>query len=106
MKKLRWGEFQEFGFSVELRTPSTLSTNDGNSLLDSLIEMIEQNSLLFGGGGLDDWHGFVALNSRGTATEQHRQVVHRWLDGHPQIEDAVIGQLVDAGHTGTGIGGQ
>jgi uncharacterized protein len=98
-KKLRLGEFQEFGFSIAFRMSSTLSTKDRDVLLDAFIDMIEQNGLQFGGGGLNDWEGFVNLDSRGTATEQHRQVVHEWLDGHPQVEDVVVGQLVDVWHT-------
>ena len=95
-KKLHLGEFREFGFSVAFQTPSTLSTDERNSLLDAFIEMIEQNGLQFGGGGLDKWEGFVALDSRGTATEQHRQAVHKWLNNHPQIESIIVGELIDS----------
>ena len=97
-KKLHVGEFREFGFSVSFQTEATLSTDERDSLLDAFIVMIEANGLQFGGGGLDQWEGFVALDSRGTATELHRQVVQRWLEDQPHIHGVVVGKLMDAWH--------
>ena len=97
-KKLYLGEFRELGFSVSFQTLTAISTDERSSLLEAFIEMIEMNGLQFGGGGLDEWEGFVALDSRGTATECHRQVVRRWLQDHRQIENVVVGDLVDAWH--------
>ena len=97
-KKLHLGEFRELGFSVSFQTPATLSTDGRNCFLDTFIAMIEANGLQFGGGGLDEWEGFVAFDSRGTATEDHRQVVRRWLEDHPQTQIVAVGNLVDAWH--------
>jgi hypothetical protein len=97
-KKRRLGEFREFGFSVSFQFAATTSAEERDSLFDAFIAMIEALGLQFGGGGLNNWSGFVALDSRGTATELHRHAVRRWLENHSQIQEVVVGDLVDAWH--------
>ena len=95
-KKLHVGEFREYGFPVEFRMLPAPSTTEYDALIDEFIAMIEHNGLCFGGGGRERWEGFVALDSRGSATAEHRQAVEDWLNNHPQIENVAVGELVDA----------
>ena len=100
-KKLHRGEFQEMGFEVRLRISSKLDESSFNKLIDAFIEQaIEANGLMFGGGGNEsEWSGFVTLDRRGSATEEHRQFVQSWLQSQPQIVEHQVGPLVDAWHS-------
>jgi uncharacterized protein len=51
---------------------------------------------MLGGGRRWEWEGFVTLERRGSATEEHRRLVQRWLGSQPQILEYQIGPLVDA----------
>lgn len=96
-KKLHRGEFQEFGFCVSFDLVPGLTVQERNHVLDEFIDMIEQHGLEFGGGGArDTWEGFVALDSRGTATETHRAAVREWLQTQAKISAVRIGELRDA----------
>jgi len=97
-KKKHVGEFQEFGFSVQLRFSEHLSVDDRDSLLDDFIgAAIEANGLLCGGGGNGhSWEVFVTLDRRGSATEIHRQKVGRWLSKENSILQYEVGPLEDA----------
>lgn len=99
-KKKRVGEFREFGFPVRFSFSSQLSTEERNSLLDDWIHCaIEANGLEFGGGGTSNiWEGFVACDRRGSATEQHRQLVEEWLSKEPRVLQHDVGPLIDAWH--------
>jgi uncharacterized protein YggL (DUF469 family) len=98
-KKLRLGEFREFGFEISCRLDEGLSDDESERIVDDFIAMIEANGLQCGGGGVPGrWHCFVACEGRGTATEEHRQIVARWLAAHPQVTEHTIGELVDAWH--------
>ena len=85
-KKLRKGEFQEMGFYIRFRLPEDLGEEDLDAFLDQfLTEAIDAQELDFGGGGRHEWQGFVVLNRRGSATEEHRKHVDGWLSSHPQV---------------------
>ncbi|MDZ7288872.1 MAG: YggL family protein [candidate division KSB1 bacterium] len=100
-KKLHLGEFQEMGFEVRFRMSSSLDESSFNKLIDAFIEQaIEAKRLMFGGGGNESvWSGFVTLDRRGSATEQHRQFVQHWLQSQPQIVEHYVGPLIDAWHS-------
>lgn len=96
-KKLHKNEFQEMGFEVQFRMPSDLTESDFDDLIDLFIEeAIEANGLSFGGGGGDEWSGFVALDGRGSTTDEHREKVGQWLESRPQILEWHVGPFVDA----------
>ena len=95
-KKLRCGEFQEFGFLVSFDLVSDLSTKECDQVLDEFIQMIERHGLVFGGGGAETWEGFVASDRRGTATEEHRAAVRDWLQSMSRIKAVRVGELRDA----------
>ncbi|MFC1757207.1 50S ribosome-binding protein YggL [Planctomycetota bacterium] len=86
-KKRRLGEFREFGFEVEFVT--------SEPVLDEFIDMIEENHLQFGGGGLESWEGYVQGEWRKSVTEEQREAVRQWLLNHPKIEAVKVGEFVD-----------
>lgn len=93
-KKLRIGEFQEFGFAFVVKLKKPLSFEEEAGLIDSFIsEMIEPCSLAFGGGLRG---GFIVRNTRGSATEDDRISVKEWLSSRPEIDSVMVGPLIDA----------
>lgn len=98
-KKKRTGEFREFGFKAGFRFSKRLGRHARNELLDRFIEKaVEANGLQFGGGGGDDeWHGFLALNHpRGSTDETHRQAVEKWFIQEPDILAYYVSSMIDA----------
>jgi uncharacterized protein YggL (DUF469 family) len=96
-KKLHQGEFQEMGFEVQFRISTDVSEAAFDAFIDAFLEQaIEANGLMFGGGGRREWEGFVTLERRGSATEEHRQLMQRWFESQPQIVGYQVGPLVDA----------
>lgn len=96
-KKKRVGEFRELGFRVQFETPG-LSDDQKLALCDRwLEEAIEGHGLICGGAfGPSEWEGFVQLNQRGSATEEHRQSIQKWLESRADVKKVQIGPLVDA----------
>jgi uncharacterized protein YggL (DUF469 family) len=98
-KKKRLGEFQEFGFKTGFCFSDQLSVESRNNLLNRFIEIaIEKNGLQFGGGGGgNEWHGFVTLdNSRGSTLVKHRQAVEIWFILESEISEYYLTDMIDA----------
>jgi len=97
-KKLRRGEFREVGFRVQFRLLDQADETAQRSFLDAFIgDPIERNGLVCGGQHGAVWDAFVTPRDRGTATEEHRGKVERWLQDHPEAWEVRVGPLVDAG---------
>lgn len=95
-KKLRVGEFQEFGFSLSARVKDTA---EAEALGDRFIlEAMDANGLLFGGYTGDYLEGFVCLYGRGSVSEEQRAAVEAWLRAQPGLEEVTVGPLEDAWH--------
>lgn len=96
-KKKRVGEFRELGFRVRFETPG-LTADQVDALCDRwLAEAIEPNGLLCGGScGPVEWDGFVQMDHRGSATDEHREAVTRWLKSESTIKNVEVFPLVDA----------
>src|SRR5438132_13115934 len=96
-KKLHQGEFAEYGFSIWFRFNQELTEEESDRLMDRFLdELIEANRLQFGGGGNGkEWDGVVALAGRGSAREEHRQLVSDWLESQSAIAEFRIGDLQD-----------
>ena len=100
-KKQRLGEFQEFGFRVRIVTASGLTKAERDWLLWDgwVLGFVETSGLLFGGGGLRDWDGYVTSAARrGSATEHHRQAAAGWLASQPGVARYEVFPLTDAWH--------
>jgi hypothetical protein len=92
-KKLRLGEFQELGFSVDITLRRQLTTDESDAFLDALVlDLIEPRSLAYGGGSNG---GFVVHERRGSATEADREAVVAWLRARKEVEEVEAGALVD-----------
>jgi uncharacterized protein len=96
-KKLHLDEFEELGFSISFALPQNLDNETLDIFLGRFItDVIEHNDLSFGGGIGPTSEGFVTLDKRGNATEEHRVLVRKWLASHPFVSHIQIGELVDA----------
>lgn len=92
-KKLRLREFQEMGFSVKYDLDAAMTEDKLSFFWVKLIQMIEANHLMIGGGENDF---FVATDSRRTATETDRATIQNWLQQQPEVSNITISPLVDA----------
>ncbi|MBW1787097.1 MAG: DUF469 family protein [Deltaproteobacteria bacterium] len=98
-KKKRLGEFREFGFKAGFRFSDQLTTEARNHLLEKFIkEAIEKNGLQYGGGGGgNEWNGFVALNKlRGSTRQRHRKAVERWFIHEAAVKEYYLTDMIDA----------
>jgi uncharacterized protein len=92
-KKLRIGEFKEYGFAVGFRISEALSAKDKDDCWASFIaELIEKRGLAFGG----NEEGYITKFGRGSATEEDREAVAAWLKERPGIDHVVLSPLEDA----------
>ena len=96
-KKLRVGEFQEFGitltFTVDLQQ---MSFEDA---LDGWIAFVESQGWCFGGGGSlmgNEIGGFLCQYDGGTLTESDREQVAHWLMAQSWVTAQQIAPLSDA----------
>ncbi|MEH2919639.1 YggL family protein [Samsonia erythrinae] len=94
-KKLHIDEFQELGFSVSFRFPEGTSVEDIDRLMDKFVdEVIEPQGLAFEGSGYLHWEGLICLQKIGHCTEEHRQLVSRWLE-EQKLTDVKVSDLFD-----------
>jgi uncharacterized protein len=92
-KKLRLGEFQELGFSVDVTFERQLTSDESDAFIDALLsELIEPRRLACGGGTNG---GFVVHERRGSVTEADRVAVVAWLRARKDVEKVNAGALVD-----------
>lgn len=100
-KKLRLGEFREFGFSVSAELRAPLDDQRHEALVDVfLAECIEANGMLFGGGINETLDGYItASQDRSSATDQHREIVKAWIENRAEFVNAKVGALSDAWHS-------
>lgn len=96
-KKLRLGEFQEFGFNVTAKRAKELTTSEQQEFVDRLFDILIEHGLLFGGVFEDDLKGFVVVRApRGSVTEAQRESFGAWLASCPELSDIQVGPLKDA----------
>ena len=80
-KKFRLGEFQELGFEIFVNLKPDLNENEFDKFLDEFIGIVEENKLLFGGGGRDNWEGFVTSAEKfASPTIKDRETIKFWLE--------------------------
>lgn len=82
-KKLKKGEFREFGREVTVRMAEGA---DADSFVDSFISMIETEGLVCGGGGNDE--GWTLVLELGNTTREEKWAkVRSWLAARTDIAD-------------------
>ena len=97
-KKLHVGEFQEFGFEVLIKFKSNLDEAGFDKFVDEFIDKVEENKLLFGGGGgADAWSGFITtLANYQSPSIVQKEKIKDWLENHQGISECKVGNLKDA----------
>lgn len=96
-KKLHIDEFQEFGFNLSFSLKDDLDAESLEAFVDEFIlDAIENNGLVFGGGFNKNLNGFVALEKRGSVTDSHIEKVKSWLQSKSNVTNIEFGELVDA----------
>lgn len=94
-KKLHIDEFQEFGFAISWRFAQGTPVAEIDRTLDQLVdEVIEPNGLAFEGSGYLQWEGLVCLQKLGNCTDEHRELVKKWLESQ-QFTDVTVSDLFD-----------
>ncbi|MCC3747933.1 YggL family protein [Rouxiella badensis] len=94
-KKLHIEEFQELGFSVKWHFAEGTSVETIDEFLDAFIDgVIAPNKLAFDGSGYLVWEGLVCLQEIGRCTDEHRQLVKKWLEDH-KMQDVEVSELFD-----------
>jgi len=94
-KKMHIDEFQELGFSVAFSFPEDTSGDTIDTTLDAFInEVIDPNGLAFDGSGFLQWEGLVCLQKTGKCTDEHRELVRKWLEDR-QLNNIQVTELFD-----------
>ena len=98
-KKQHLGEFQQLGFEVRFRVGKSVPDAGLDEFWDCFIgEAIEANGLLCGGGCGREWDVLISPEGRGSATEEHRDLIQKWLQDRADVENVRIGWLMDMWH--------
>lgn len=100
-KKLRLGEFQELGFTLNLHFSPPLDDAAADLFWDAILTHIESLGLCAGLGGrlpMAELEGFVSAAGRGTVTTEQQAQVLAWCRARPEVRVADAGELVDAWH--------
>ena len=96
-KKFHLGEFQELGFEIFANLKTDLNENEFYNFLDEFIDVIEENKLLFGGGGRESWEGFVnSARKFASPTDTDREKIKVWLENRREVIDCKVGEFLDA----------
>lgn len=97
-KKLRRGEFTEYGFEFAVAAPDDRKQR----FVDDLVELVESRQM-YVGGGFGRWGSeepgwfFVTRGSRRSCAESDRSDFQIWLASREDVAPGfVVGPLVDA----------
>ncbi len=103
-KKLRIGEFQEFGFEVSATCPPAWTDAQRDAAVDGLIAAVEARGLCYGGGdsasGLD---GYIARMGPGSASDADRTAIEQRMQALG-FTDVIVAPLSDAWHGEDDVG--
>lgn len=96
-KKFHVGEFQESGFEVFVNLKPDLSEIEFDKFYDEFIDVIEENKLLFGGGGWKTLQGFVTSAKKfASPIVEDREKIKIWLEKRQEVIDCTVGNFLDA----------
>ncbi|OCG19059.1 hypothetical protein A9G28_00050 [Gilliamella sp. Fer1-1] len=94
-KKLHIEEFKELGFTVSWSFDEGTSEETLDNIVDQFIlEAIQPNGLAYEGSGYLNWQGIICTQKLGNCTEEHRDVVTKWLEDHG-LKNVKTSQLID-----------
>ena len=97
-KKLRVGEFQEFGFEISAKFKADFTDADFEKFVGEFIGEVEKNKLWFGGGGsLKEWKGFLTSQKNyHTTIAAQKEKIKSWLENRVEIAECEVGESKDA----------
>ena len=82
-KKLHIEEFKELGFTVSWSFEEGTTEETLDNIVDQFIlEAVQPNGLAYEGSGYLNWKGIICTQKRGNCTEEHRDIVIKWLNEH------------------------
>lgn len=96
-KKKRVGEFTQYGFEVRVLFREGTSEREIDAFVDAWTDAVEARGLMYGG-GTDErtMNVFVTRAARGSATEEDRAALGRFLEASSVVLAPGVGELVDA----------
>lgn len=97
-KKLRKGEFAEFGFEVRVWQRSKLGEAGHDAHWEALIAYVESVGLCVGGGSNREFDTYFVsgANRARRVTDADRHAFSVWLNRRDDIDTFRVGRLVDA----------
>jgi hypothetical protein len=95
-KKLRRGEFTEYGFGLALDFFPGLTQEGLETLMDRVITVVEARSMYVGGGGSLNGFGGYVTRRKASCTEEDRVYVSETLRGIPGIAKCIVEDLTSA----------
>lgn len=94
-KKMHIDEFKELGFSVGFSFPEGSSEEAIDKTVDALIaDVVDPHGLAFDGSGYLQWQGLICLQKTGKCTEEHRELVRKWLEDR-KLNQIQVSELFD-----------
>ena len=96
-KKLFLGEFAVYGFEVSGKIAQEA---EFDNFFDDFMTFIESKGLCFSGGYTTNYFdGFITHIERyGSAGEEDRQEIEKWLSFQDKLSDVKVNDLVDANY--------
>jgi uncharacterized protein YggL (DUF469 family) len=87
-----------FGFTIHIELDPTVSDRQADVITDDLIELLERNGLMTGGGG-DRVLEFVVSREGSQATHADRELLIEWARQWVSQATISVGDLVDLNQT-------
>ena len=96
-KKLYLDEFSVLGFEFSASL-AQLQEEQFENFFDALLEFVESQQLVIGGGGsIDNFEGYIMSKQRyQSATDSDREALKSWLTQQPGITDINVAELSNA----------
>jgi uncharacterized protein len=97
LKKLRLGEFQEFGVHLTLNFAPALDEAQHVSFTNAAIDMLEASGLVIAGLGggypLAQTEAFICCEGRGSVSDVQQQAVITWFEAQPTVQSVKAERL-------------
>lgn len=96
-KKLRRGEYREYGFNLAWQFAADVADQEVESFWNDLIDLVERRGLILGGGGDQEGGGvFITKDAAPGTVPEDRAAVLSWVQEHEAVVKASAGAFVDA----------
>lgn len=97
-KKFHIGEFRELGFEIFVNFRTNLSDEKFDKFYDDFISLMEENKLLFGGGGCSkEVEGFITSAKKfASPTKGNKERIKSWVESREEVGNCRVGNFKDA----------